>query len=265
VSDDVLTVLYIEDNPSNLLLVQRIFRDRADTLLLTASRGLEGLDTARSERPGLILLDLHLPDMPGVEVLRELRADPLTASIPVVAVSADATADQIKHLRGEGVVGYVTKPFEVPRLYAIVDSFRASGSGTLEGSALDLGASARATATGFPEDTVLDPVRVAELRGLDHDGTAFLSLAAAALDDAETRIAAIADDAERRGDAAAVGAAAHGLKSSAALLGARRLAAVADAVERTARAGSWPEPSVLAELRDALTATRQATLEETGT
>jgi CheY-like chemotaxis protein len=118
-----LTVLYIEDNDSNLLLVQRVFRDRDNVDLHTASRGQEGIDKAKAEMPGLILLDLHLPDMSGVEVLNALRADPDTAAIPIVAVSADATAAQIEHLRAHGVADYVTKPFEVPRLLAMVDSF----------------------------------------------------------------------------------------------------------------------------------------------
>jgi CheY-like chemotaxis protein len=78
---------------------------------------------ARAEEPGLVLLDLHLPDMPGVEVLRGLRNDPTTAAIPVVVVSADATPGQMTELRASGAADYVTKPFEVPRLLAVIDSF----------------------------------------------------------------------------------------------------------------------------------------------
>jgi CheY-like chemotaxis protein len=118
-------VLYVEDNASNLHLVRRIFRDRRDVALHTASCGVEGLEMARGEMPGLILLDLHLPDMPGVEVLDALRNDPRTAAIPVVVVSADATVGQIAHLHAKGAADYVTKPFEVPRLLAVVESFMA--------------------------------------------------------------------------------------------------------------------------------------------
>jgi CheY-like chemotaxis protein len=122
-----LHVLYIEDNASNLQLVKRIFRDRQDIALRTASRGQEGLALARDETPDLILLDLHLPDMPGVDVLTALKDGPRTAGIPVVAVSADATHDQIAHLRARGVADYVTKPFEVSRLLGVVDSFLVEG------------------------------------------------------------------------------------------------------------------------------------------
>jgi CheY-like chemotaxis protein len=115
------TLLYIEDNESNLHLVRRIFRDRDDITLITASRGMEGVEMAKVEQPALILLDLHLPDMPGLEVLAALRAEPSTAAIPVVAVSADATPAQIDQVRAAGVADYVTKPFEVPRLVSVVD------------------------------------------------------------------------------------------------------------------------------------------------
>lgn len=115
------SILYIEDNESNVHLVKRIFRDRVDVELRTASRGSEGIDMAKADPPTLILLDLHLPDMPGSAVLAELQQDQTTASIPVVAVSADATKAQIDHMRTAGVVEYVTKPFEVPRLLGVVD------------------------------------------------------------------------------------------------------------------------------------------------
>jgi CheY-like chemotaxis protein len=244
--DTRLTVLYIEDNPSNLQLVKRIFRDRDDIVLCTASRGQEGIDMARDVLPGLVLLDLHLPDMLGAEVLDALRDEPLTAAIPVVVVSADATVDQIRHLRAGGVADYVTKPFEVPRLLAVVDSFR-NGDGGRPGAD-----SMPAVDNGL----ILDPGRVAELIELDADGATFRSLAALALQEAADQIAAIS----AAPVATAASAAAHGLKSSAATLGARRLASLADAVEQAARAGSLPDPSSVAELRRALTEAEQAAI-----
>jgi CheY-like chemotaxis protein len=253
-----LTVLYIEDNASNLQLVKRIFRDRQDIDLLTACRGQEGIDTARETMPGLILLDLHLPDMPGTEVLSGLRGDPATASIAVVVVSADATLDQIKLLRDNGVADYVTKPFEVPRLVSVVESFM---TGEPAGPGVDSGPGAAPSANG---DVILDPARVAELHELDADGSAFRSLAAVALDEAADHIAAISEAPATGGDATAVSAAAHGLKSSATIVGASRLALLADAVEQAARAGSWPDSSVLSELRQTLTVTRQATIDAIG-
>jgi CheY-like chemotaxis protein len=137
VSPTRATLLYIEDNPSNIQLIKRIFRDRHEIDVRIAERGQEGIDLARAERPALILLDLHLPDMPGIEVLQALRADPATAAIPVVVVSADATGDQIAEVRASGVADYVTKPFEVPSLLALVDRLLApvrAAAPTLESS-----------------------------------------------------------------------------------------------------------------------------------
>jgi CheY-like chemotaxis protein len=116
-----LCTLYIEDNPSNLRLVERLVKRRPDVTLLTATRGADGLELARAETPDLVLLDLDLPDISGADVLTSLRADPRTASIPVVVVSADATPAQIERLRALGANDYVTKPFEVQRLLTVID------------------------------------------------------------------------------------------------------------------------------------------------
>jgi CheY-like chemotaxis protein len=86
-----------------------------------------GLDLARTHLPDLILLDLNLPDMPGVEALRRLRADPTTAAIPVVVVSADATPGQIARLEAEGAVSYLAKPFDIADLLALVDEYALGG------------------------------------------------------------------------------------------------------------------------------------------
>jgi CheY-like chemotaxis protein len=261
-----LTLLYIEDNTSNVQLVKRIFRDRDEVVLRTASRGQEGLEMARAELPGLILLDLHLPDMPGVEVLKELRREPPTAAIPVVVVSADATKDQISHLRASGVTEYVTKPFEVPRLLALVDSFVGSKPTAPSNTDAADGDAAAPAADSVPGDDelILDPSRVAELFGLDADGTTFRALVAVALEEAADRIAEISAAPVGGERATAVSAAAHSLKSSAAILGARRLAGLAEEVEQTARSGSLPDPSMLSALRHALTVTRQATNDAIG-
>jgi CheY-like chemotaxis protein len=266
-SDARLTVLYIEDNASNLQLVKRIFRDRDDIVLCTASRGQEGIDMARDVLPGVVLLDLHLPDMPGAEVLDALQDDPRTAAIPVVVVSADATIDQIKHLRAGGVADYVTKPFEVPRLLAVIDSFLASqpeapsASPASNGDGPGLGAG---SAPALHDGLILDPRRVAELTGLDADGATFRSLAGLALQEAADHIAAISAAQIAGEDAAAVSAAAHGLKSSAATLGARHLASLADTVEQAARAGSLPDAALVSELRRALTEAEQAAIDAGG-
>ena len=115
------TVLYIEDNASNFRLVERVLERRPHIKLLPAQQGRLGLELAREHRPDLILLDLHLPDVPGEEVLRRLREAPLTASIPVVIVSADATPGQVRRLRDAGVREYLTKPLDVRQLLDVVD------------------------------------------------------------------------------------------------------------------------------------------------
>jgi CheY-like chemotaxis protein len=85
------TILYVEDNPSNLRLVERVLARRGGVRLLTAEEGEIVQELVRQHRPDLILLDLHLPGIDGEEVLRRLRADPRTADLPVVMVSADVT------------------------------------------------------------------------------------------------------------------------------------------------------------------------------
>jgi HPt (histidine-containing phosphotransfer) domain-containing protein len=114
------------------------------------------------------------------------------------------------------------------------------------------------------DEPILDPGRVAELIGLDADGAAFRSLAALALQEAGEQIATISAVQIAGQDAAAASAAAHGVKSSAATLGARRLASLADTVEQAARAGSLPDPSLVSELRRALTEAEQAAIDAGG-
>ena len=121
------SVLQIEDNPSNRHLVESVLARRPGITLLTAIQGTLGLDLARAHRPSLILLDLNLPDVPGDEVLRLLRDDPVTAAIPVVVVSADATPRQIERLRQAGAREYLTKPLDVRRFLEIVDGLLSEG------------------------------------------------------------------------------------------------------------------------------------------
>jgi PAS domain S-box-containing protein len=107
------TIVYIEDNLSNLKLVERLLDRLPETRLIPAMQGKLGLDLARQHRPDLILLDLHLPDLHGREVLQQLKSDPATAAIPVVVLSADATPAQVERLRAAGAADYVTKPIDV--------------------------------------------------------------------------------------------------------------------------------------------------------
>jgi PAS domain S-box-containing protein len=114
-------VLYVEDNPSNLRLVQRILAERGGVRLLTATHGQPVQGLVRQHQPDLVLLDQHLPDLDGEEVLRRLQADPQTAAVPVVVVSADATAGQMQRLLAAGASHYLTKPLDVPQFLVVVD------------------------------------------------------------------------------------------------------------------------------------------------
>jgi PAS domain S-box-containing protein len=115
------TVLYVEDNPSNLRLIERIMARRPGVTLLSAMQGGIGVELARSRRPDLIFLDMHLPDISGAEVLHRLRAQPETANIPVAILSADATERQIERQLAAGARAYLTKPLNVAELLALVD------------------------------------------------------------------------------------------------------------------------------------------------
>jgi CheY-like chemotaxis protein len=123
-------VLYIEDNLANLRLLERITEHRPGIRLLSALQGTLGLELAAQHHPDLILLDLHLPDLAGEEVLQRLRADPRTQHIPVVIVSADATERQIRRLRVVGADDYLTKPLDVGRVIAVFDTYLEHPPGT---------------------------------------------------------------------------------------------------------------------------------------
>jgi len=115
------TILYIEDNLSNLELVRRVLNRRPGIRLIDAMQGRLGVDLAREHHPDLILLDLHLPDISGTEVLRQVREDPRTNGIPVIVISADATPGQIERLLTDGALAYLTKPLEVKKLLTLLD------------------------------------------------------------------------------------------------------------------------------------------------
>jgi len=114
-------ILYIEDNLSNLTLVEQILSEEPAIELVSAMQGQLGLDLARKHSPDLILLDLHLPDLPGQEVLARLGRDEATRHIPVVVISADATARQIDQLMAAGAHAYLTKPLDVTEVLQVVE------------------------------------------------------------------------------------------------------------------------------------------------
>ena len=115
------TLLYIEDNVSNQRLMERVLARRPGIRLLIAGNGVAGIDAARANQPGLILLDLHLPDIAGSEVLRRLRADERTNRIPVAVLSADATASQPRRLIAAGATAYLAKPLNIAEVLQLID------------------------------------------------------------------------------------------------------------------------------------------------
>jgi CheY-like chemotaxis protein len=119
--DVVANVLYVEDNLANIKLVERILRQRPGIRLIPVMQGSIALDLAKRHRPELVLLDLHLPDISGHDVLRALRDDPDTMNTPVVVVSADATPGQVQRLLNSGAIDYLTKPLHVDRFLKLLD------------------------------------------------------------------------------------------------------------------------------------------------
>ena len=125
-------ILYVEDNVSNLKLAERILERHATVELIPAMQGSIGLTLARQHRPDMIILDLHLPDMRGEDVLKRLKAEPETRDIPVVVLTADASRGLAERLARLGSCEFLSKPVDVPRflkvIAAYIDSTRPLGS-----------------------------------------------------------------------------------------------------------------------------------------
>jgi PAS domain S-box-containing protein len=109
----VRVLLYVEDSPANLRLVERLIESRPDLRLLSAATGRLGIELARTHQPEVILMDINLPDISGIDVLSVLRKDPATAHIPVVAISANAMPYDIERGMQAGFFRYLTKPINV--------------------------------------------------------------------------------------------------------------------------------------------------------
>ncbi|MES1982134.1 MAG: ATP-binding protein [Pseudomonadota bacterium] len=116
------TLLYVEDNPANLKLVEEIVRFRADLKLLTAPDAHLGIQLARAHLPDVILMDIHLPGMSGIGALRILRSNPTTALIPVIAVTANAMPNDIERGVEAGFFRYITKPIDIDEFFEAVNS-----------------------------------------------------------------------------------------------------------------------------------------------
>ncbi len=115
------TILYVEDNVANFELIQQVLADYSQLELLWAADAKTGIETARQHQPNLILLDLHLGDRDGAEVLQQLKQDKVTADIPVVVISADATFRQAERLTSLGALAYLTKPLNVKHFVRLIE------------------------------------------------------------------------------------------------------------------------------------------------
>jgi len=123
VSGDALvhTLLYVEDNPANLMLVEDLVARRPDIRLLSARDGKRGIEIARASLPDVILMDINLPGISGIQALRILAEDPTTAHIPVVALSANAIPRDIEKGLQAGFFRYLTKPIKVNEFMDTLD------------------------------------------------------------------------------------------------------------------------------------------------
>ena len=115
------TLLYVEDNPANMKLVEQIIARHPDICLLTAVNGNSGVGIARASQPDVILMDINLPGINGFEVLKILREDPVTAHIPVIAISANAMPLDIKRGLKAGFFRYITKPIKIGEFMEALD------------------------------------------------------------------------------------------------------------------------------------------------
>jgi EAL domain-containing protein (putative c-di-GMP-specific phosphodiesterase class I)/CheY-like chemotaxis protein len=115
------TLLYVEDNPANLKLVEQIIARHPDIRLLTAVNGNSGIEIARVSQPEVILMDINLPDISGFKALKILRSDPATAHIPVIALTANAMPVNIESGLEAGFFRYITKPVKINEFMEALD------------------------------------------------------------------------------------------------------------------------------------------------
>ena len=220
-----ISVLYVEDNPSNVRLVEKIFSLSSDLGLHVAGEGSAGVALARELRPDIVLLDLHLPDIPGEQVLAALRGDPELADTPVIIVSADASPAQAKRLLAAGANGYLTKPFDIDQLLAAV---RTRGTPPVATEAAEIA------------NSLLDPAMVASLHVLANNTAVGPAQIGQMLEtfryDADGMLSGL-HEAIGEQNLAAAEREAHRLAGGAGAVGAGRFRALCKDLENRARAG----------------------------
>jgi CheY-like chemotaxis protein len=115
------TVLYVEDNPDNIALMTQLLAARPDLRLLGAPDAMRAMAIARSLAPDVVVMDINLPDISGLEVLQLLQAEPTTRGIPVLALSANAMPGDIQKGLAAGFYRYITKPIKVNEFLQALD------------------------------------------------------------------------------------------------------------------------------------------------
>ena len=120
-SGDVKSILYIEDNPINICLMEDIVESSTSHTLITVTDAVQGLVLAEERQPDLILMDITMPVMDGYEALAELQANQATRHIPVIAVSANAMQQDINKGKAAGFQNYITKPFNIKNMIDIIE------------------------------------------------------------------------------------------------------------------------------------------------
>jgi CheY-like chemotaxis protein len=117
------TVLYIEDNQDNIVLVERLLRRRPQIELRVATSARDGVNAARAEHIALILLDNRLPDATGIDVLRQFASAAGTSGIPVVIISGDSGRQTVDELLAAGAADFLAKPFDIHQFLTIIDRY----------------------------------------------------------------------------------------------------------------------------------------------
>ncbi len=121
-------ILYVEDNPANLKLVENILKRRPNIVLLTASQAQSGIEITRTQQPDVVLMDINLPGIDGFEALRLLKSSDGTKRIPIIAISANAMPEDIEKGNASGFIEYITKPININKFLEVIDNILADNA-----------------------------------------------------------------------------------------------------------------------------------------
>ena len=247
------SMLYVEDNHLNLQLVEYVVASLPKVTLHSAPTGSLGLDLAMSQRPDIVLLDLNLPDMSGIEVLGRLKGKPETGAIPVIALTASAMPEDVMRGTEAGFFRYLTKPLNFDAFMEAIDAALTGGDPADSKAPSELGL----TAGTLDEDPLIDQDRFDQIR--DVMGMVVFFEAATELCREIRRCSEEIREAVSRDDPGAAAALAHSLKGQCLNFGAVRLAQVS---QRLILLGRNADISAMLELMNELTMVSDHTISE---